>query len=50
MTPRARRAYLRINYYAGKVFKFFGLCWHCWCRLNYTRNGQGICPDCAKRF
>jgi hypothetical protein len=45
-----RRLQLRFTYYAGKVWAAIGYCWHCGHRLNFTRNGRGICPDCKKRY
>ena len=40
----------RFRYYLGKVCKFLGFCRDCQAKLNFTRNGQGICCECSKRF
>jgi len=47
-----RRTQYLFNYYAGKFYKFFGICYACGNKLNFTRYGAGICPnvDCKKRY
>lgn len=40
----------RLRYYWGKLIAFFGICYRCRSFLNFTRNGQGICPCCGKRY
>jgi hypothetical protein len=39
----------RLRYYAKKLCKFCGFCFHCRTTLNYTRSGVGICPRCNLR-
>jgi rRNA maturation endonuclease Nob1 len=43
------RLRFRLRYYAKRVFKFIGYCYNCRNRLNYTRYGVGICPNCGLR-
>jgi hypothetical protein len=38
------------NYCMGKLYKFFGYCYNCGEPLNYTRHGQGVCPNCKRRW
>ncbi len=38
------------NYCMGKIYKFFGRCYNCGEELNFTRNGQGVCPNCKRRW
>jgi hypothetical protein len=47
-----RKLIIKFNYYAGKFYKFFGICYKCGNSLNFTRHGQGICPniDCRARY
>ena len=40
----------RLRYYLGKVCKLLGFCRDCGSTLNFTKNGQGICPNCRHRF
>lgn len=48
-----RKLQLRFRYYMGEIYKnVFGTCYKCGDRLNFTRHGQGICPnvDCRARY
>lgn len=40
----------KLRYYLGKICKFLGFCRDCRSSLNYTRNGDGICPNCRKKY
>ena len=39
---------LRTRYYWRKAVVAVGLCPDCWVRLNYTRSGRAICPNCGR--
>lgn len=45
-----RTLQLRAKYYLGKLCAFLGFCWRCRTALNFTRHGQGICPNCGHRY
>lgn len=47
-----RRLAAKYRYWTGKLGKLFGFCWACDSKLNFTRNGQGVCPNinCKKRY
>lgn len=38
----------RINYYIKTIYNFFGFCDRCFSRVNVTRAGRCICPQCGK--
>lgn len=44
------KIHFKLRYYLGKVCKFLGFCRDCRSTLNFTRHGQGVCPNCSKRF
>lgn len=44
------------NWYACKrraikrrIWLTFGFCPRCNCRVNFTRNGSAVCPECGRR-
>jgi NADH pyrophosphatase NudC (nudix superfamily) len=45
-----RVIHLRLRYYLGRFCAALGFCLHCGSRLNFTRSGRAICPDCGHRY
>jgi len=38
----------RLRYYWKKLGTFFGFC-PCGSRVNFTRDGRALCPNCKRR-
>lgn len=38
----------RLRYWQRQIINFIGLCHRCGTRLNFTRHGKGVCPECGR--
>ena len=39
----------KLRYFKRVIWLAFGYCPRCNCKVNWTRNGHAVCPDCGRR-